>query len=43
MTKIAIIGGGAAGMYASVFHAEKGHEVHVFEKNYLLRERVGAM
>lgn len=49
MTKIAIIGGGAAGMYASVFLAEKGHEVHVFEKmknlekNYLLRERVGAM
>lgn len=33
MTKIAIIGGGAAGMYASVFLAEKGHEVHVFEKN----------
>ena len=26
MTKIAIIGGGAAGMYASVFLAEKGHE-----------------
>ena len=79
MTKIAIIGGGAAGMYASVFLAEKGHEeryrafiqnietASVFakegevvwqcrncgfmylkrmknlEKNYLLRERVGAM
>ena len=33
MAKIIIIGGGAAGMFASVFLAEKGHQVHVFEKN----------
>ena len=32
MTKIAIIGGGAAGMYASVFLAEKGLEGHVLVK-----------
>lgn len=40
MTKIAIIGGGAAGMYASVFLAEKGHEVHVFEKNEKLGKKL---
>lgn len=33
MTKIAIIGGGAAGMMASVFAARRGAEVHVYEKN----------
>lgn len=33
MSKILIIGGGAAGMMASVFAARKGHEVHIFEKN----------
>lgn len=49
MTKIAIIGGGAAGMYASVFLAERDTKymylkrMKNLEKNYLLRERVGAM
>ncbi len=33
MSKILIIGGGASGMMASVFAAQKGHEVHIFEKN----------
>ena len=33
MAKIIIIGAGAAGMAASVFLAEQGHQVHVYEKN----------
>lgn len=33
MSKVLIIGGGAAGMMASVFAARNGHEVHIFEKN----------
>ena len=33
MEKIAIIGGGAAGMMASIFAARRGVEVHVYEKN----------
>lgn len=37
MSKVAVIGGGAAGMFASIFAAERGNEVHVFEKN----ERLG--
>ena len=32
MEKIAIIGGGAAGMMASIFAARRGAEVHVYEK-----------
>ncbi len=33
MSKILIVGGGAAGMMASVFAGRSGHEVHIFEKN----------
>lgn len=33
MSKVLIVGGGAAGMFASIFAARNGHEVHVFEKN----------
>ena len=33
MSKILIVGGGAAGMMASIFAARNGHEVHIFEKN----------
>lgn len=33
MDKIAIIGGGAAGMMTSIFAARRGAEVHVYEKN----------
>lgn len=40
MAKIIIIGGGAAGMFASVFMAEKGHQVHVFEKNEKLGKKL---
>lgn len=33
MSKVLIVGAGASGMYAAVFAARAGHEVHVFEKN----------
>ena len=33
MSKVVIIGGGAAGMFASIFAARNGNEVHLFEKN----------
>lgn len=33
MSKVCIIGAGAAGMYAAIAAAGNGHEVHVFEKN----------
>ena len=33
MSKVLIIGGGAAGMFAAVVAAERGHQVTVFEKN----------
>ena len=33
MSKVIIIGGGAAGMMASIFAARQGAEVHVYEKN----------
>ena len=38
MEKIAIIGGGAAGMFAAISAAEEGHEVHLFEKNEKIRK-----
>lgn len=40
MEKVLIVGGGAAGMMASVFAAERGCEVHVFEKNEKLGKKV---
>lgn len=40
MAKIIIIGGGAADMFTSVFLAEKGHQVHVFEKNEKLGKKL---
>ena len=33
MSKVLIIGGGAAGMMAAIAAAYNGNEVHVFEKN----------
>lgn len=33
MSKVLIIGGGAAGMFASIIAARNGHEVLVFESN----------
>ena len=40
MSKVAIIGGGAAGMMAAIFAARRGHEVHVFEKNEKLGKKL---
>lgn len=33
MSRVLIVGGGAAGMLAAVAAARRGHEVHVYEKN----------
>lgn len=40
MAKILIIGGGAAGMAATVFLGEKHHQVHLFEKNEKLGKKL---
>lgn len=40
MAKVLVTGGGAAGMMAAVFAAERGHEVHVFEKNEKLGKKI---
>lgn len=40
MSKVLMIGGGAAGMMASIFAAEAGHEVHVFEQNEKLGKKL---
>lgn len=40
MKKIAIIGGGAAGMLASILAARRGLEVHVYEKNEKLGKKL---
>ena len=48
MSKVIIIGGGAAGMMAAVTAAENGHAVHVYEKmknwerSFLSREKADA-
>ena len=33
MSKVLVVGGGAAGMFAAIFAAYNGNEVHLFEKN----------
>ena len=49
MEKIAVIGGGAAGMMASIFAARRGMEAMYMRKmkrqarNYILREKAGAI
>ena len=49
MGKVAIIGGGAAGMMAAISAAECGHETHIlkkmknWEKNYILQVREDAI
>lgn len=49
MSKVLIVGGGAAGMFASIFAAKNGNEVHVFEKmknlerSFSSREKADAM
>lgn len=40
MSRVLIIGGGAAGMFAAVFLAENGHQVHLFEQNEKLGKKV---
>lgn len=40
MSKVAVIGGGAAGMLASVFAGNRGNEVHLFEKNEKLGKKL---
>ena len=40
MSKVLIIGGGAAGMMAGVFTARNHHEVHILEKNEKLGKKV---
>ncbi len=40
MAKVIVIGGGAAGMLASIFAAKNGNEVHVLEKNEKLGKKL---
>lgn len=40
MSRVAVVGGGAAGMFASIFAAQNGNEVHVFEKNEKLGKKL---
>lgn len=40
MSRVLIVGGGAAGMFASIFAARNGNEVHVFEKNEKLGKKL---
>ena len=40
MKRVAIIGGGAAGMYAGIFAARAGHSVQIFEKNDKLGKKL---
>lgn len=40
MSKVVIVGGGAAGMFASIFAARNGNEVHVYEKNEKLGKKL---
>lgn len=40
MSKVAVIGGGAAGMFSSIFAARNGNEVHLFEKNEKLGKKL---
>lgn len=40
MSKVIIVGGGAAGMFASIFAAKNGNEVHVYEKNEKLGKKL---
>jgi predicted Rossmann fold flavoprotein len=40
MSKIVIVGGGAAGMMSGVFASRNGHEVHLYEKNEKLGKKL---
>ncbi|MBQ7241562.1 MAG: NAD(P)/FAD-dependent oxidoreductase [Firmicutes bacterium] len=40
MKKIAVIGGGASGMMAALFAAQRGIKVHLYEKNKILGKKI---
>lgn len=40
MSKVAVVGGGAAGMLAAIGAAQCGHEVLLFEKNEKLGKKI---
>ena len=40
MSKVAIVGGGAAGLLAAIAAAENGHQVHLYEKNEKLGKKL---
>lgn len=40
MSKVLIVGGGAAGMMAGIFAGRNGHEVHIYEKNEKLGKKL---
>lgn len=40
MSHIVIVGGGAAGMYAALIGAEKGHQIDLYEKNEKLGKKL---
>ena len=40
MSKVLIVGGGAAGMAAAIAAAGSGHEVNIYEKNEKLGKKV---
>ena len=40
MSKVIIIGGGSAGMFAGIHAAQKGNEVHLYEKNEKLGKKL---
>lgn len=40
MSKIIVIGGGAAGMMAAIAAAKNGHQVHLYEKNEKLGKKI---
>ena len=40
MSKVIIVGGGAAGMAAGIAAAKSGHQVEIYEKNEKLGKKV---
>ena len=40
MSKVLVVGGGAAGMFVAIFAAYNGNEVHIFEKNEKLGKKL---
>lgn len=40
MSKVLVVGGGAAGMFAAIFAAKNGHTVHLYEKNEKLGKKI---